>query len=30
MKGDTILISAQAEFADGYQSQKIYESIILH
>ena len=30
MKGDTVLIKAQAEFADGYLSQIIYESIILH
>ena len=28
MKGDTVLIKAQAEFADGYLSQIIYESII--
>ena len=30
MKGDTVLIKAQAEFADGYLSQEIYERIILH
>ena len=30
MKGDTVLVKAQAEFADGYLSQIIYESIILH
>ena len=30
MKGDTVLIKAQAEFADGYLSQIIYENIILH
>jgi len=30
MKGDTVIIKAQAEFADGYLSQEIYERIILH
>jgi len=30
MKGDTILISAQAEFADGIVSEIKYERIILH